>query len=128
MRMAQVVTVSELFVKLKERLSLVHNLKKVYVGKMFVENPENYVEQNLPFSKIPIAYGEPKVIADAKNTLVNLFAEERSYTVEPYKQEEMESNMLFVILDIDIEKNYYSINDLDDSILLSEPFTLIKSI
>ena len=121
--MAQVITVPELYVKLKERLSLVHNLKKVYVGKMYVENSDNYVEHNLPFSEIPIAYGEPRVIADAKKTLVNLFAEEKSYTVEAHQQKEAVSNMLYVILDIDAKSNY-CIDDLDDDILFSEPFSL----
>lgn len=92
---------------------------------MFVENPDNYVEHNQPFSEIPIAYGEPKVIADAKNALVNLFAKEKSYTVETHQQEEKESNMLYVILDIDTEYKY-CIDDLDDSILFSEPFTLTQ--
>jgi hypothetical protein len=124
--MAKEITTASLFIELKKRLVFVQNLKSVYIGKMAIGNFNDFHEDDYQPRRIPIALGEPELVDSCRKTLIELFAKEKlQYSFDTYPVGTAGDNMLFLVLDVDTSNNY-SIDDLDDDDLFSEPFTLIK--
>lgn len=122
--MAQEITVSKLTKEISEKLSLVHNLNKVYVGIREETDPDNFIQQERPHKIIPIAYGKPKVIAEAQKSISASLSKQNFYEVKMISDCDENSNMLYIFLDIDTEHNY-DINDLDDDDDFTDTYTLI---
>ena len=122
--MAQEITVSKLTKEISEKLSLVHNLNKVYVGIREETDPDNFIQQERPQKIIPIAYGKPKVIAEAQKSISASLSKQNFYEVKMISDCDENSNMLYIFLDIDTEHNY-DINDLDDDDDFTDTYTLI---
>ena len=122
--MATEIRTIELANELKARLDKVHNLKKVFIGRSFPQKLKDVNDFVKPDRKQPIAYGNPEIIENGLKGILSSLSGKTNYELQR-KDEEVNGNALFVVLDIETKQDY-SIDDLDDDDLFPEPFTLIK--
>lgn len=124
MRMPIEITYQQLVAEVTPKLSGIHNLKTVFVG-ICQQNPETFIEEEKPCKKIPIAYGEYEAINSGLEAFLASAESNECYTIKKDAYSKTEGNMLYIILDIDTSSNY-SIDDLFDDDIVTEPYTLIK--
>lgn len=124
--MPEKIKIRDLAEIIKEKLGQVTNLKTVWVGRMFIDDPD-YYEQEGPNKKHILAYGEPEIIQDGANIMISYLQDGLvRYEVKSDPIKGANCNVLYLILEIDTSNNYSIENLDDDDIIEGSPFTLIK--
>lgn len=125
--MPEEIKITDLAVELKGKLRKITNLKTVYVGRKYVQDPKNYYEQESPKKKHQLAFGKPEIIQEGIEYLIRFLNKDNNqYEVRPAPVTDSTCNMLYVVLEIDTANNYCMEDLDDDEIIVGLPFTLVK--